>query len=59
VSGAGVAVCVGKEGAALLIAHYPSSAAAGEAANAMMALARLWWLNERARAEGDSVESAA
>jgi len=50
VSGAGVAVCAGSDGAAVLIASFPSTPAAGEAANRMMALARLYFMDETWRA---------
>ena len=50
VSGAGVAVRAGSDGAAVLIASFPSTAAAGGAANRMMALARLYFMEETWRA---------
>jgi hypothetical protein len=54
VDGAGVHIADGRDGAAMLLVAYSSRAAAVEAANAMMGLARLYWLDEQARSLGDA-----
>ena len=56
VSDEGVYVCDAKDGAAVRVVGYPSPPAAVAAANNMMALARMYTLDARSRAEGDSIE---
>ena len=55
VSGEGVYVCDAKDAAVLMVGN-PSPPAAVAAANNMMALARMYTLDARSRAEGDSIE---